>query len=88
MSISRKLLINRFAKVKPSYDCCGAKVKNFFNCFGNFIIRIFARTEGINKNRNRAGNAYGVCKLNFALVGKTCGNNVGLQLTIRKSGLF
>src|SRR3989344_1838375 len=52
------------------------EVKNFLDNFGNLVIGYFARTFGINENRNGLGDTNRISDLKFAFISQTRSHDV------------
>ena len=81
MPVSCSLLVNRAQQIQRFNNAGRAEREVLFNKFGNFVVGNFAGAESIYQNGNRLCNTNGISKLNFAFIGKACGNNVFSYIT-------
>ena len=86
MTVCGKFFVNRFSEVESVNNCRRTKVEYLVNNLRKLIVAYFACAECFNKNRNRLCNTDCICKLNLALIGKTCGNNILCNPTSGISG--
>ena len=76
MPVSCSLLVNRAQQIQRFNNAGRAEREVLFNKFGNFVVVDFAGSESIYQYGNRLCNANGISKLNFAFIGKACGNMI------------
>ena len=85
VSVGGKLAVLGLAKLQSFDDSRGTQIEYLVHSLGKLIVGDLARTEGVNHYRNGLCNSYSVCKLNLALVGKSCRNNVFRNVSCRVS---
>ena len=76
MTVSSSLAINGAAQTEVADNSCRTQIENSLYSIFKLDVGIFCSAEGVNADADRLCNTDCVCKLNLALLCKTCGNNV------------